>query len=117
MIPHEFDLRTLPLGEVHTVTPNGFESIGTIDGDLVISRETVERQVEDCIPFTTQVQASWSYPIDPDEAFQARRNLARIAGLPLPTTAGIDLWPDIERRAAAALTHSQKLTNRKAGAR
>jgi hypothetical protein len=117
MTPPRFDLRTSRLGEVCIVTPDGFESIGTIEGDIVISRETVERQAEDCIPFTTKVEASWSVPIDPDEAFQARRNLARIAGLPLPTTAGIDLWPDIERRAAAALTRSQKLSNRKAGAR
>lgn len=117
MTPPEFDLRKPRLGEVYTVTPDGFESIGTLEGDIVISRETVERQAEDCIPFTTKVEASWSYPIDPDEVFQARRNLARIAGLPLPTTAGIDLWPDIERRAAATLTHSQELSNRKAGAR
>ena len=104
----------------------GFVSLGTLADDAATLGDMIGTALEegdwagepirlDTAPKSFTVQAT--VELDKDASLEARRTLARFCGLPIPTTAGINLYPDTERRAAHRAIRARHVLELVAGRR
>lgn len=100
------ELHTAPLGTAFPTMAGGnrpdwegdWHALGTIDADTPWS---IPRFDIPTSALTAPEPFSISFELTASDTLRAQRTLARILGENIPTTAGVMLWPDTERRAAA----------------